>query len=256
MVKQAIVDDTTDNSALTSSMRSSPSSMRSLPSSPRKSSGCNADVDPTKPGMHQQWTAEVARLHKDRRDLAREERRDPLQESEPLRRIEELETQLSALRQQLETSKGEKRQAQEEALEFQYQLEASERRISLLVKEEPGESLCEKFKMLKLQHDTLVIRAGELSMQLAESRAANDELRDELLTVSSSPAKSKRPSFFRRNSAPPDLLESTELDITISTQSSAEESDSSLVVETSSPLQIAKKAQNNKTNKRVTGLKI
>lgn len=83
--------------------------------------------------------------------------------------------------QRMETSELEKQQAQKQVLDLKDQLHACQCRIKLLKNE--NEALASLFQTLKLQHDTVVVRAGDLSMQLAESRAANDELKDELLVL-------------------------------------------------------------------------
>lgn len=122
-------------------------------------------------------------------------------------KLADLEEKLSVVQHKLDNSALEKRQArvqaQLQAQEFQDMLADRERRITDLEKTTDDErkttaAVSEQLISLQLQFDTVVARAGELSMKLAESRSTNDELKDQLAASRHHECRNlgKRPSLL------------------------------------------------------------
>lgn len=121
-------------------------------------------------------------------------------------RIAQLEVDLQNVQTELERSEQEKYFLHAQVAELRQQLKTTTLPDDKDEAAPSGESLSEQLHRRKVEHDTMVVMASELSVQLAESLAINDDLRGQLVVASrrrhSCPCHQSRGSslpFFRKS---------------------------------------------------------
>lgn len=163
---------------------------KAMPKAPRRESGTKPKIEtPRREGSKQQGK-DMKVLTEMVQSLAQKlKKRDKqMQElQEKADKYTEVLLQLDNAEERLVTAAGEKsslrrqvRSMQSEAMqELAVGSDEDEKKTTL----PPNSVDMDEFRKVRLQRDTAMIKAGELSMYLAESRAETDELRDSLTAV-------------------------------------------------------------------------